>query len=159
MSMLTLYFLVKLDSLVSFLGWNVLFSVILFLVIFYFFMHNNVIKLKKIDDLNYFFSENKEERKKELINAFNEANIPIKKKLQKCFILFISVLFLYKAVPTTKEVAFIYIVGTLSQSETAHTIGREAAKIPEKAMQILNYHLEDYMKQFNSKKVQNKIAE
>jgi Na+/melibiose symporter-like transporter len=134
MSMLTLYFLVKLDSLVGFFGW-MLFFIVLILIFF------------SIFALMYHISEDQTCRddKKEI----RIKKIALLSRMKKIGILFIIVLFLFKAIPTTKEVAFIYIVGTMSQSESSKRIGEEAVKIPEKALQILNYQLDEYMKGFN----------
>ena len=47
--------------------------------------------------------------------------------------------------PTTKQMAFIYIVAHMSQSEVANKIGEKAVAIPDKALEVLNIKLDEYL--------------
>jgi len=143
MSMWTLYFLVKLDSLVTFFGW--IFGVSLFATLC--FLGVYIINLLESGEgLN---SEPTRITHKEKA----EKMLP---KLKKFSIITSIMFFTLLAVPTTKEIAFIYVVGNMSQAESTKRIGEEAIKIPEKALQILNYQLEEYMEQFKPKGISNK---
>lgn len=155
MSMWTLYLLVKLDSLVSFLGWNVFFII---LILGGMGIYTLCIVISQNPDSSAISgwrgTDRYDDIKSEALIAYDAKINSIRNIITKFSILFLTILFLYKAVPTTKEIAFIYIVGKMSQAESAQRIGDEAIKVPEKALQILNYHLDDYLGQFKPKVVE-----
>jgi hypothetical protein len=143
MSMLTLYFLVKLDSLSIFFGWNVFILTIITITVGFSFLYF------KIESNNDCWNST-------TIEDYKDKADQLRGYLKKFFISWFIVFFIFMAIPTTKEIAFIYVVGTMSQAESSKRIGEEVVKIPEKALQILNYQLDEYMEQFKPKGVSNK---
>lgn len=157
MSMFTLYFLVKLDALISILGW-ISFVVFVCLTV-------AVIILLSLNGFDSDLNSNSE-KIKDRTDRFKKA---IKLPLIVCII----TAFLNFMLPSTKEVAFIYIVGSLSQTEQAKNLGNKVltsaekitgnvvntaeglTQIPDKALQILNnkvnQYLEDQMKKIEEK--------
>ena len=53
--------------------------------------------------------------------------------------------FIYNMIPTTKQVAFIYIVSNLSQNKIVQDIGEKSLQIPDKALEILNMKMNEYI--------------
>jgi hypothetical protein len=76
------------------------------------------------------------------------------KYFKKCFTIFLpSVLCLNLItvlVPSTKQMAFIYIVGKMSQKKVVQDIGDKALQIPDKALEVLNIKMEEYLSSMKS---------
>lgn len=156
MSMFTLYFLVKLDALISIFGWI---SLVVFVCLI-----ASVIILLFLNGVDH--DDGCSEAIKDRTDKF-------KKSIKLPLIVCIATAFLNFMLPTTKEVAFIYVVGSLSQTEQAKNIGNKVlnsaekitgnvidtaeglTRIPDKALQILNNkvneYLEDQMKKIEGK--------
>ena len=121
MSALTLYFLVMLDHIQVFfivmcvLGW-------IYIVV------SAVLIPVTIDC----------EASEEITNFF--------KKSVKLGIPFIIVwTFITTMIPSTKQVAFIYIVSSLSQNKIVQDIGQKSLQIPDQALDILNTKMNEYL--------------
>lgn len=114
MSALSLYFLVMLDSIISFFGIVCATSWLLTLI---------------------------------LVIVFTVLEIP--KLVKRTVIIGISIsLFatlIYNMIPSTKQVAFIYIVSGLSQNKIVQDIGEKSLQIPDKALEILNMKMNEYI--------------
>ena len=139
MSMLTLYFLVMLDSIGNFfvgmtlVGWGL---IIVFFIISY----------AAVD-----CGGDEDHWKK------------IRSRLFKVFSPIVMLLTLIATlIPSTKQVAFIYVVGSLSQNKIVQNIGTQSLQIPEKALEILNVKMNSYledMKQEALKETKSIISE
>jgi Na+/melibiose symporter-like transporter len=126
MSMWLLYLLVKLDSLSAMFGWVLVLIIVssLISVPCYMFMKD------------YIYGE-------EEYLAFNSK---YKKFLLRIMLpLFILFTLIFTMLPTTKEFAFIYIVGKLSQNKQIQNIGENAINIPDNALEILNLKMNEYV--------------
>jgi hypothetical protein len=55
--------------------------------------------------------------------------------------------FVISMIPSTKQVAFIYIVGTMSQNKIVQDIGEKSLQIPDKALEMLNIKMDEYLKE------------
>ena len=71
----------------------------------------------------------------------------IKSLMKKVFAFAIFFILMATLLPNTKQMAFIYIVSNLSQNEQVKGIGEKAIKIPDKALEVLNLKLDEYMKE------------
>lgn len=126
MSMFTLYILVKMDSIKNFVG---IIGIALLVV---------VILTMLISFINGCIEDSVTS-----INIYKKAKriyLPISLVLTMIFVL----------LPSTKEVAFIYIVGKLSQNNIVKNIGDNALQIPDKALQILNLKMNEYLEEMAS---------
>ena len=78
----------------------------------------------------------------------DEAILKVWKFCKKTFYIFCSALMLYLFTPNMKEIAFIYIIGQVSQNE-------QVQEMPDKALQILNLKLDEYLKDLQPKTREN----
>lgn len=128
MSMVSLYFFVMLDSIIKFFAMGVVF-LILAAVWFY---------------INGFVSADCVSDEKLATNFIIQG-----KKRMKISIFFAVLFFMITTfIPSTKKMAFIYIAGKVSQNE-------KVQQIPEKALDILNLKMNEYLKEMQ-KEVEGK---
>lgn len=85
------------------------------------------------------------------------------KKLIKIFVS-LSIIFgiIITIIPSTKEMAFIYVVSKLSQNEHVQGIAEKSLAIPDNALEMLNIKMNEYlneMKEEVKKEVKNTIKE
>jgi len=59
--------------------------------------------------------------------------------------LFIIFLFMAILIPTTKETAFIYLASRITQSDQAKNMGQNLINIPDKALEIVNIKMNEYI--------------
>lgn len=71
----------------------------------------------------------------------------IKSLMKKVFAFAIFFILMATLLPNTKQMAFIYIVSNLSQNKQVKGIGEKAIQIPDKALEVLNLKLDEYMKE------------
>ena len=133
MSMVTLYTLVKLDGIANMFLALALISTVVAVIWF-------IVRLASNDICGY----------------DEEAQIKLEKKATKGFRIFVALaiigIIFTNMIPSTKEVAFIYVVGKLSQSTMAKKVGEQAEQVPEKAMMILNAKMNEYLAEFDPAK-------
>ena len=68
------------------------------------------------------------------------------KKVIKIWVPILGILtFITIMIPSTKQVAFIYIVSNLSQNKIVQDIGEKSLQIPDKALEILNMKMNEYI--------------
>lgn len=156
MSMLTLYFLVKLDAIVSMFGWLIA-SVVISGIIFFIY---KLVEISGIADKSYSDSPRDVDRKvfdaeKKALGEKEIANM--KKGVKKFAVATFACVFLFVMTPNTKEVAFIYVVGKLSQTSQVQNmakntlnIAENVTAIPDKAVEILNIKMNEYLNEFKS---------
>lgn len=121
MSALTLYFLVMLDSIYTFC---IILSVILWIWSAVSIIGTGI---SIADDLE------------------NTVKIFWKKCLKISTTLSIIWTFIACMIPSTKQVAFIYVVSSLSQNKIVQDIGQKSLQIPDKALDILNTKMNEYL--------------
>lgn len=120
MSMFTLYMLLKLDAIRGFfVGAFLISGVVLFFVI-----------------LEYciFVVELKELQKKHL-----------KKLIKISLSIFIISSIVIPIMPSTKEMAFIYVASKISNTEKGKNIGENMLNIPDNALEIVNIKMKEYL--------------
>lgn len=70
---------------------------------------------------------------------------PCKKNTKIWVPILTLITFITFMIPTTKQVAFIYIASTLSQNKIVQDIGEKSLQIPDKALEILNLKMNEYL--------------
>lgn len=136
MSALTLYFLVMLDNIITFI------SIVCFVSWLGFIIYASILCVF-IQSLN----------DKESYHGFTEEDITQRSNLRKSrnkvikwgLTISIFITGIYCMIPTTKQVAFIYIASTLSQNKIVQDIGEKSLQIPDKALEILNLKMNEYL--------------
>lgn len=59
-------------------------------------------------------------------------------------------------IPSTKQVAFIYVVGKMSQNKIIQGIGEKSLQIPDKALDILTIKMNQYLDELKDTAVEEK---
>lgn len=136
MSALTLYFLVMLDNIITFIGVICAISWVVFAI--YATIMCALVNMKSEYEESSRFLE---EDKIKISNLRKSRNKVIKWGLA----ISIFITGIYCMIPTTKQVAFIYIASTLSQNKIVQDIGEKSLQIPDKALEILNLKMNEYL--------------
>lgn len=126
MSMLTLYFLLKLDAIIGlFIG--ILVASVIFTIVYM------TVRATQIVDYSTASKEEDDWRKyRQFI-------------IKKCIPVILVIIIITIAIPNTKEMAFIYVASKVTQSNRAKRIGEKALDMPEKALDILNKKMNEYL--------------
>jgi len=134
MSMFKLYLFIKLDYVIKFFD----FISTILIICFFIYLAFKIIQILS-DDCN------------ELNPEIFFKNL--KNKVFKIFVPFILItVFIQYLIPTTKEMAFIYIVGKMSQNKTIENIAEKSLNIPDKALEVLQIKMDEYLKEIKIKK-------
>ena len=135
MSMFKLYLFIKLDYFIKFFDFISTMLIICFFIylMFKLFQIMNDLADDELDQ-NIFFKN-------------------IRNKAFKIFTpLILITIFIQYSIPTTKEMAFIYIVGKMSQNKTIENIAEKSLNIPDKALEVLQIKMDEYLKEIRIKK-------
>jgi len=135
MSMFKLYLFIKLDYFIKFFDFISTMLIICFFIylMFKLFQIMNDLADDELDQ-NIFFKN-------------------IRNKAFKIFTpLILITVFIQYSIPTTKEMAFIYIVGKMSQNKTIENIAEKSLNIPDKALEVLQIKMDEYLKEIRIKK-------
>jgi len=134
MSMFKLYLFIKLDYVIKFFD----FISTTLIICFFIYLVFKIIQIFSDDD-------NELDQKiffKDLKNKVFKIFVPL---------ILITVIIQY-LIPTTKEMAFIYIVGKMSQNKTIENIAEKSLNIPDKALEVLQIKMDEYLKEIKIKK-------
>jgi hypothetical protein len=119
--MFVLYLLVKLDSIQGlFIGLSVGSGIIAFCLVMFYAVTEGEASQKIYDTCKWYR---------------NRIFIP----------LFIFSIILATLLPSTKETAFIYLASKITQSEQAQSMGKNLINIPDKALEIINIKMNEYL--------------
>ncbi|OQA66287.1 MAG: hypothetical protein BWY36_00919 [Candidatus Diapherotrites archaeon ADurb.Bin253] len=157
MSMWLLYFLVKLDAIGSMFGWFTFISVIVLVA----YIIYKLFTIQSIADRNYMRGDEKiEDFKAQKKADGDKAFAELKKGIMKYSMISLMFILLTVLIPSTKEVAFIYVVGKLSQTTEVQNMAKNslhvaenATKIPDKALEILNLKMNEYLEEVKGEAV------
>jgi hypothetical protein len=148
MSMLTLYFLIKLDAILFIMG----------ITAFVCFVWGFLIWVKSCISIDSIKS-NINKRGREVKNEGEEKIREIKKKSRKLISRFVTIgiiFFIVAAmIPNTKQVAFLYIVNKMDKAGKVDKIGDQMIELPDKALQVLNLKLDEYINDMKPKENTN----